>query len=551
MGRLIIVFGPPGTGKTESDLRMIESWLGGGASMEEVAYVTFMKSAALDGARRCGVTAEGSRNLWFRTLHSICFKLLGLGRDRVVNSPWLKAFGRKMGMAMEADQSEQDVEEVAEALLRIKSALEKPRSRPTGSLYRGLYNLSRLLCRTPGELDRVREMPHPGAMGYVWPGFIPSAYAAFVGAYERQKTSDGKLDFVDMLEHVLRFPIALPPWKYAVVDEAQDMSALQFAVVEKLMFDRCDMVVLSGDDDQAIMNFQGASADDFLSYRERAQIIELSQTHRFGDKIVNFAAAIAGRIRHRHPKNVKGLPERENLIEDVYGLNPSEIRDGDLLLHRHVSGCRELSGVLVSEGVPFWNERGPNPLARTSEIRAFMAWRSLSEGQGITADDLQYLMEHVPSMKEGNRLVIHGVKMKVSSMEPNRKIAPVSLGEFFSEEFVSRLKSRDPRHLECPFSGYYERLMKDGYDLRVPPKTILTTIHGAKGRQAPRVWLWTETYPKLLISSSGDNEHRVAYVGATRTQGTLRLVHENLVGDWTARYPYPDRKKDSSGSELS
>jgi superfamily I DNA/RNA helicase len=37
-----------------------------------------------------------------------------------------------------------------------------------------------------------------------------------------------------------------------------------------------------------------------------------------------------------------------------------------------------------------------------------------------------------------------------------------------------------------------------------------------------------------------ENEHRVAYVGATRTKGGLYLVRENLTGWATTQYPYPN-----------
>lgn len=535
---LVVTFGPPGTGKTESDLKFIESWLSEGSSIEQIAYLTFMKAPAADAAKRFGMKDDDLKSLWFRTLHSTCFKLLGMKREMVVTPTWLKEFGKRMGVPIQADDGSEDMEEVADAILSIRSAVQR-RSRPEGSLYRGVYSLSRLLCRTGDELDLVRSSPHPDASRYLWPEFNQSAYSGFVESYESAKRADCKADFVDMLERTLREDVALPPWRKAVVDEAQDLSPLQFAVVEKLAFGQCEMVVLSGDDDQAIMAFNGASAQGFLSYRSRATVIELRQTHRFGQGLADFAARIARRIQTRQDKHVIGLPGRENPILDVYRFDPSEVRAGDILLHRHVSGCVEIARRMVAKGIPFWNERGLNPLARRSEIESYLAWRSLVEGKPIDVMSLQYLVDRIPSTKDGTRLVVLGAKKRLSQEEPTKTVMQDDLLGYFSYDFLKTVRERDPRHVDCPFADYYSQLSESGFNLKSKPETIITTIHGAKGRQARREWLWNETFPKALASGD-DDEHRVAYVGATRTEGELMLVHEAIVGDWTAKYPYPE-----------
>lgn len=535
MGDLVLVIGPPGTGKTEFDLRTIELWLKG-VAREEVAYFAFMKSAAADGARRMGIGPEESKGLWFRTLHSTCFRILGIRRGDVLTPAWLKEFGEKIGVPLEGEEEGKgDVEEVTEVLLYMKNTSVKTKS--PGTLYRRIFNLSRLLCRTADELDAVRKTPHPKAVFYLWPDFRAPAYASFVERYEEEKAIAGKLDFVDMLERVLREDHALPRWRYAVMDEFQDMTALQMAVVEKICFSQCETVILSGDDHQAIMTFQGANAEDFLAYRDRAKIIQLTQTHRFGQGIVDFSNRIAERIRQRQPRDVVGLPGKESRVREVYQFSPGDVMDGDLIMHRHVSGCREIASRLVAGGVPFWNERGPNPLSRTSEIRAYQTWKALAQGRPIEADDLQYLVHHVPSRKDGVQIVVRGAKKKIKEMAPSMPIEDPK--KYLSDVFLKAAREGDLQFLGCPFAEYYGRVEKEGHDLLEKPKTVVTTIHGAKGRQARRTWLFSETYPKALAGGT-DDEHRVAYVGGTRAQDDVLLVRENIVGDWTGNYCYPE-----------
>lgn len=535
MGSLTLVIGPPGTGKTEFDLRAIELWLKG-VSREQVAYFAFMRAAAADGARRMGIGPEEARGLWFRTLHSTCFRILQLRRDAVVTPEWLKEFGERIGMPLENEEEGQgDAEEVAELILLMKTAPFAQVS--AGSLYRRLYNLSRLLCRTTAELDASRLTPHVRASGCLWPDFRTAAYASFVASYEDAKAAGGKLDFVDMLERVLREDHALPRWRYSVIDEAQDLSALQLAVVDKICLSQCDMTILSGDDHQAIMTFQGASAEEFLNYRSRGQIIQLTQTHRFGDGIVEFSSRIAERIRNRQPRDVIGLKGRVSRVLNVYDFSPGDVLEGDLVMHRHVSGCHRVASRLVAGGIPFWNERGPNPLSRMSDIRAYLAWRALGKKAPIDADALQYLVNKVPSRKDGVQIIPRGMKKIIKGMAPAMPIPDPE--KYLSRTFLDSAAEGNAAFLDCPFSEYYGRLEKNGHDLLDRPRTTVTTIHGAKGRQAPRTWLFSETYPKALAGNT-DDEHRVAYVGATRAQHDVLLVRENLVGDWTGNYPYPE-----------
>ena len=61
-----------------------------------------------------------------------------------------------------------------------------------------------------------------------------------------------------------------------------------------------------------------------------------------------------------------------------------------------------------------------------------------------------------------------------------------------------------------------------GKDARI----ALNTIHGAKGGQADNVVLYLDmakrTYGSLL--SNPEDEHRVFYVGVTRTKETLHII---------------------------
>jgi len=66
------------------------------------------------------------------------------------------------------------------------------------------------------------------------------------------------------------------------VDEAQDLSPLQWAVVRKLC-DHADKIYIAGDDDQAIYRWAGADVDYLISNSKNA--IVLKQSYRIPKSI--------------------------------------------------------------------------------------------------------------------------------------------------------------------------------------------------------------------------------------------------------------------------
>ena len=72
------------------------------------------------------------------------------------------------------------------------------------------------------------------------------------------------LDFTDMLAQFVESGITMP-LDVLLVDEAQDLSRLQWRVVSRLM-PSCRRVVVAGDDDQAIFIWSGADVDQLIAH---------------------------------------------------------------------------------------------------------------------------------------------------------------------------------------------------------------------------------------------------------------------------------------------
>lgn len=533
-----MVFGPPGTGKTTKLLRECEALVQkGGYTPEQLVYVTFQRKAAEDAATRGGVVNLEEKQ--FKTLHGLCYSLTGGPRaGRVLSGKDMRDFAKQTGVEFVFERMSDEGDEL---IIQDEGVVDRK-----ATSHIATYNLSRQLCRTGQELDLVRQNPHPEAAEQMMSSSInPAEYTSFIGKYERWKQSEGLLDFTDMLERALCKPFSyFPRWKVAFVDEAQDLSPLQWSIVKKLFFSGPEQTVLAGDDDQAVMGFQGARVEDFLAMRTGAKIEHLEQTHRFGAEMVRFCGDIAKRLQLRESKVVLPKAGAAGKIEISDRFNPTGMSDETLVLHRHKMGCLGVAKTLIKAGVPFWNERGLNPLGR-KEVAGYRAFSKLQKERWVTGGELEDLLDVVPAFrdKDGQKLwtMKYGSKAELQRKIKNGKnrFTTVELSQAMTGEFWSALAGGDWSVTNIAHPGYYEKVVAAGWKLngRKKPDITVTTIHGAKGREAENVVLFSEMTPALV---EDQDEHRVAYVGASRAKKSLTVIREHVMsGRSMADYAYP------------
>ena len=115
---------------------------------------------------------------------------------------------------------------------------------------------------------------------------------------QRYKTEHGLVDFPDMIEKFLSGGDT-PKLRVMFVDEAQDLSLIQWKLVRRIEESSTDSFI-AGDDDQGIYKWNGAHVNTFINLEGTREILE--QSHRVPQKPFELANKIINKVKNRVAK---------------------------------------------------------------------------------------------------------------------------------------------------------------------------------------------------------------------------------------------------------
>jgi len=483
------IFGPPGSGKTTYLLSRVQQELEGGVSPARIGYFSFTRKAANEARDRA---IEKFPHLhpktdfpFFRTLHSLAFHALAVKADMMMQPEHYQEFAVEAGIEISIG-TEEDV------------AMAKGDNPILNEI-----NLARIR-----GLD-LRQHYNQSGLDIEWHHF------EFVErTYRHYKRSRDLLDFTDLLEMAVVEHDRLPALEVLIVDEAQDLSRLQWQMVEVLA-SKAKRIFLAGDDDQAVFTWAGADVKSFLSFQ--GQITVLEQSYRVPSTVHQLAERIVHRIRERQPKEWRAR-DFEGEVKTYYRFEDVALGDGQwLILAATNYMLNPVHEWLKGQGVLF--ERGGIPSLAPKMVQAVQNWERLRKGEDLIGADVADIYKYLDGyfVARGHRTFKGGDPTAYYTLESLIKDHGLQAAPIWHEA-LTRIAD-DKR-------DYLVAVLRRKTKLSQANRIRLSTIHGAKGGEADNVLLLMDLSPKFAreYASNGDNMHRLFYVGVTRAKQSLHLV---------------------------
>jgi superfamily I DNA/RNA helicase len=465
------VVGPPGTGKTRRLLNTVHKYVKDGTRLDQIGYFAFTRKAA--GEARDRFLAQNQHLdkkdvKYFQTLHSLAFNNLSLKEENVMQEGNYKSIGESAGIQIKYASYETN---------NFNGIFS------SDSEYLSLINLARVK-QIPVE-DQFDLNEH-----LTW--IERSKLLAIDTEIKNYKKTYGLIDFTDMLEKFLKqHRDEIPKFKVIFVDEAQDLSLIQWSIIEKLEKDTgCDVWV-AGDDDQAIFGWAGADVDSFIYWKSRE--ILLNKSERVPSIVQQKALGIINRIYYnRIQKDYLPKAEAGNIFER-YKLSDIDLTEGDwLILTRTKALLKPIAPYLKRKGLFFSTAQG-NSIGK-SLYEDILSWDKLKRGEPIGEVQEQRIKERVSGDKDLTK-------------------------EWYEAFNTGSLSQKE----------YMKAMLTNKENLSKDPRIKISTIHGAKGGEATNVVLFLDQTTNTIkgakkSQAKQDEEFRVWYVGTTRTMQNLFVI---------------------------
>jgi DNA helicase-2/ATP-dependent DNA helicase PcrA len=491
------IFGPPGTGKTTTLLQIMENELLAGLNPEKLAYLTFTVQARKEAMRRAmekfNLTEDDLPN--FRTLHAICYRELNMTAGGMVKGASdLKELGDSLGVQFTFRQRHRD-----------DDMLDYPAGGEVGD---------RLL-----QIDHVRRH-NLLSLEEAWSRRFDDdvnlfLIKRFVQEYEAWKQSQGLRDFTDLLEQAEE-PLDV---EVVIVDEAQDLSKLQWQTLHRLI-SRAARLYIAGDDDQAIFTWAGADPGSFIHHPGSPRVLDTS--YRLPRRVHAVAERISAGIKTRQAKVWNPRPDDGRVI---YWGNIDPLRydaEGSwLVLYRHHYLVSEVEAQVRLLGLPY--QRGDRPAPGAEWGQSIIMWERLRRGVELTWSDTRKALE---GLAVGHGISAAGLQLFRNADKKSSYIISDLLSAFGLAttkpwyESLQKLLPEDRQYLRLVISRFGAK------GLTQVPAIRLSTIHAAKGAEAEHVVLLTDMSRRVKddLELSPDNERRVFYVGVSRAKQDLTIV---------------------------
>ena len=488
-----IILGPPGTGKTTTLLNLVDEFIQQGIRPKQIGYFSFTKKAATEAATRAAdkFNLDIDNDLSnFRTLHSYAFNQLGMTKEKMMGRDDYKEFGEKCGIP-----------------IRVAKFSDGDGTFNSDNEYLTIINTA--------AVKRIDLLEYYDSRKNIL-DIERNTLFLLAEELKRFKKEKGLKDFNDLLEDYIKKE-STNSFKVLFIDEAQDLSLLQWEMVRKL-WTNAEKTYIAGDDDQAIFKWAGADVDHFIALKEEVNDIKtLDQSYRIpGGPIHELSQNIINKVQNRFDKEYKPR-EEQGILKRYSDITQVDMSEGNWLVLSSANYFLEDAKDLCELQGWYYQYKGSNSIP-LKLLLALNNWENWRKGEMLNHLEIKNIYEYLgsnvlPGFQKGKTL--HSDD-KYTLQECKDKHGLV-IDKVWYESFEG---------LDTITENYIRNMRANGETLNRNPRITMSTIHGAKGGEADKVLLMQDITNAALETFSYDPDelHRLFYTGATRAKRELHVL---------------------------
>jgi len=465
-------FGPPGTGKTHKLISRAKAYIRIGTPLDSIAYFAFTKKAAKVARDRMPV--DNDKLYYFRTIHSFAFDQLDLNTKKVMQPSDYEKIGKQLNIRVKYYDKYN-----REEIFYLNN--DSPYFQMIGRAMNRDISIREEYDRNEHNRKEIKRFS------------ILKNIDDNLKEYKRVKE---KLDFNDMINQLIDKE-DLPRFKVIFIDEAQDLSPLQWKLFDKLK-EYADDIYLAGDDDQAIFAWAGADVNRFINEPAKETVLKYSKriSRAVQEQSMVPLTNIIGqrKLKQYYPRDYEGISERINNLDQV------DLTQGKWLIQtRTISRLNRMTKELRKRNLYYETNKGKSFKVRI--YNASVNYNSWCRGIELEEKEIKDIVEFTGLQQE----------------QWDKNI-----------NWFDAFKETDYKERE-----YIKHLLDNGENLDEEARIQVSTIHAAKGGEEDNIILCLDMGDKIkkAIKKSQDKhdeEHRVWYVGSTRTRNNLYKLKARL-----------------------
>ena len=462
MQKINKIYGPPGTGKTFRLIRRVKAYERKGVPLHKIGYFAFTRKAAEEARKRINVSEKEVP--YFQTLHAFCYHLLGLNEEDIIQPYHYEDLGKKLNIRVSF--TDKYNEEETHFLTcnnpyfqMIQRAINKDIT------IRKEFDLN--------EHDK-KQIKDFDTLDHIYKNL------------QIYKNKNSLYDFNDIIKSVINSN-KIPHFKAIFIDEAQDLSPLQWQLYDKLK-EHCDQIYLAGDDDQAIYAWAGADVKRFVQEPAKERI--LKQSRRISMAVQAEARYPIMRIEGVRKKKFYRPRSYDGESRYIADLNQVDLTKGKwLILTRTKSNLLDIMKDLKRKNFYYQSNKGKS--FKVGMYEAAAAYTKWTNDEVLNEKEINSIKEYIPNADWDAKIPWY-------------------------DKFIADQKE----------ILYLRNLIASKENLKEKARIWLSTIHAIKGGEEDNVILslhqgrTVQQGIKLSIDKQ-DEEHRVWYVGITRARNNI------------------------------